>query len=634
MTTQRVRNHELEDLSLAALRLALPDKWVIHEFRRDYGIDVQLELFDKDGMALGLRAYGQLKATDNLEDADELSLDRDHFEYWSSHSDPVLLLRFFSTNQSFKWCWLHDVAWSIKPGAGSLSVARFLRHWNRETSAADVATFLKERGQVLASRLLPPFTVSIQSRTLPPDAVMAIAQRAADPVDRKTFRVLSGDQPDAAFKVFIERASIATTHLGAAGIVVNLDGQEDDLPSLVWLLIFLTACRYDRVLVARPLAQRHFEVLKRAANGSLVALLAEAATFALGLKHAAALLKPFEASDRDSQEMWAPLTYMGLFSAATRFGEHAAWTELLAEAYQVVGNDERASIAYSSGNAFCSVGSWDEAVAMFQAAARSDPSYLERPYFLCELAGALFESGRYLEAVKHYRLALEVQEVPRTRYFLGDALFCQGEFAAARAELLGAIAGGLDSESEAHAMLIAEMSAEMCDNWSLPAVIQTVPYDGGTEALEAFGGQTGQDFMDSLKRMLATYGSDGFFNFNAAHMCRLAGRADLASYRYFHCAHRQRNDAEAWALGIASSIEAGDAELTALGIFVGYFYCGERLTSEYLRVVRPVGMEADSYRLWQQDVIDMFRSARQKEDQPATVRLNGKGNQQPTEVEL
>ena len=104
MTTQRVRNHELEDFSLAALRLALPSKWVIHEFKRDYGIDVQLELFDENGMALGLRAYGQLKATDNLEDDDKLSLDRDHFDYWSSQSDPVLLLRFFSANQSFQWC--------------------------------------------------------------------------------------------------------------------------------------------------------------------------------------------------------------------------------------------------------------------------------------------------------------------------------------------------------------------------------------------------------------------------------------------------------------------------------------------------------------------------------------------------
>lgn len=55
MTTKRVRNHELEELSLAALRFELPPTWVIHDFRKDYGIDVQLVIFEADGAATGLR---------------------------------------------------------------------------------------------------------------------------------------------------------------------------------------------------------------------------------------------------------------------------------------------------------------------------------------------------------------------------------------------------------------------------------------------------------------------------------------------------------------------------------------------------------------------------------------------------
>jgi tetratricopeptide (TPR) repeat protein len=552
MTTERVRNHELEEFSLAALRLALPGKWVIHEFKRDYGIDVQLELFDERGMALGLRAYGQLKATDGSEDDDELSLDRDHLEYWSSHSDPVLLLRYFSATQSFQWCWLHEVAWSMKPWAGSLSVVRFLRPWSRDASAAEVATFLRERGQVLASRLLPPFAVSIHSRTLPQEIVVEMSVNAGELVDPRTFRVVAGDLPDAAFKVFVERKSIATTHLGAPGIVVTLDGQEDDLPSLVWLLIFLTACRYDRVLVARLLAQRHFNVLERVASGSLVVSLAEATTFALGLKQAAAVLKPFQAADTEAHSLRVAMTCMGTFRGATRFGELTEWAELLAEVHEIEKDERKASIAYSRGNALCSLGRWDEAVEMFQAAAISDPSYRERPYFVCEFAGSLFESGQYAEAARQYRFALELGEGARTRYLLGDALFCHGEFAAARVELLGAISAGLDGDSQTHADLIAEMCAEMVDDWGLPEVLQAVKYGGDTEVLSGLARQTGQDFEDGLSTLLATYASDGYFHFNAAHTCRLSGRLDLAVYRYFHCALRQRVDAEAWALGIAS----------------------------------------------------------------------------------
>ncbi|MFT3815764.1 MAG: DUF4365 domain-containing protein [Acidovorax sp.] len=634
MTTERVRSHELEEFSLAALRLALPRKWVIHGFKRDYGIDVQLELFDERGMALGLRAYGQLKATDSSEDDDELCLDRDHFEYWSSHSDPVLLLRYFSATQSFKWCWLHEVAWSMKPEARSLSVVRFLQPWNQDTSAAEIATFLKERGQVLASRLLPPFTISIYSRTLSPEAVVELSTSAGELVDQKTFQVVAGDLPDAAFKVFVERKSIATTHFGAPGIVVTLDGQEGDLLSLVWLLVFLTGCRYDRVLVARLLAQRHFDVLERAASGSLMALLAEATTFALGLKQAAAVLKPFEVADTEVQSLRVAMTYMGIFHGATRFGELTEWAELLKEAYEVEKHEQKACIAYNCGNALSSLGRWDEAVEMFQAAAVNDASYRNRSYFLCELAASLFESGQYGEAARQYRFALELGEVSRTRYLLGDTLFSLGEFAAARGELQGAISAGLDDDSQGHAALIEAMCAEMVDHWGLPAVHQAVKYGGDAEPLSELAQQTGQDFEDSLSKMLVTYASDGFFHFNAAHACRLAGRVDLAVYRYFHCALRQRHDAEAWALGIASAMELGDAELMAVGVFTGYFFCGERLTSEFLRVCHLSGADTESNMLWQQNAIRVIQRARRKADRSVTVRITGDGAQQISEITL
>lgn len=634
MTTERVRNHELEEFSLAALRMALPGKWVIHEFKRDYGIDVQLELFDDRGMALGLRTYGQLKATDGSEEDDELSLDRDHFAYWSSHSDPVLLLRYFSPTQSFRWCWLHEVAWSMKPGAGSLSVVRFLRPWNRDTSAAEIATFLKERGQVLASRLLPPFTICIHSRTLSPEAMVEIAASAGELVDRKAFRVVAGDLPDAAFKVFIERKSIATTHLGAPGIVLSLEGEEDDLPALVWLLVFLTGCRYDRVLVARLLARSHFNVLDRVASGSLVASLAEAMTFALGLRQAEAVLKPFDVADTEDQSLRVAMTYMGTFRGATRFGELAEWAELLKDVYKVEMDERKASIAYSCGNALSSLGRWGEAVEMFKAAATDDASYRNRPYFLCEFAAALFETGQYGEAAQQYRFALELGDVSQTRYLLGDALFCQGEFAAARGELLGAISAGLDGDSQAHAAIIAQMCAEMVDGWGLSAVLQAVKYGGDTAILSELASQTGQGFENSLSKMLATYASDGFFHFNAAHACRLAGRVDLAVYRYFHCALRQRGDAESWALGIASAMELGHTELMVIGIVTGYFFCGERLTSEYLKVCRPIGLDAETYVRWQQDVIKMFQSAQREADRLVTVRITGDGSQQMSEFKL
>lgn len=100
---------------------------MVHDFRKDDGIDVQLELFDKDGLSTGLRSYGQLKATHKPDEDDALAIDRDHFEYRAAHTDPVLLLRYYAGTEQFSWCWLHDVAWSLKRDAQSLRIHVFLR---------------------------------------------------------------------------------------------------------------------------------------------------------------------------------------------------------------------------------------------------------------------------------------------------------------------------------------------------------------------------------------------------------------------------------------------------------------------------------------------------------------------------
>lgn len=362
--------------------------------------------------------------------------------------------------------------------------------------------------------------------------------------------------------------------------------------------------------------------------------LADATTFALGLRQAAAVLKPFQAADTQEQSVRAAMTFVGTFRGATRASELPVWAELLAEAYEGERGERKASIAYSRGNALCSLGRWDEAVEMFRAAAINDASYRQRPYFLCEFASALFEGGQYEEAATQYRCALGLGEDARTRYLLGDTLFCQGKFAAARSELVAAISAGVDADSQAHAALIAKMCVEMVDDWALPEVFRKMKYDGDTAVLVELACLTGQDFEDGLSTMLATFGSDGLFNFNAAHTCRLAGRADLAAYRYFHCALRQRSDTEAWVLGIASAMEIGNAELMTIGILTGYFFCGEGLAMEYLRVCRPVGLNADSYVLWQQEVISKFQGAQRVADRSVTIRFLGAGTSQNSEFKL
>jgi Domain of unknown function (DUF4365) len=70
---RRSLNHIKEDISYRVLREKLPESWVIHEYRPDYGIDCVVELFDytddTQTMAetLGENFFVQLKASSSIE---------------------------------------------------------------------------------------------------------------------------------------------------------------------------------------------------------------------------------------------------------------------------------------------------------------------------------------------------------------------------------------------------------------------------------------------------------------------------------------------------------------------------------------------------------------------------------------
>ncbi|WP_031360097.1 DUF4365 domain-containing protein [Caballeronia sordidicola] len=635
MTTQRVRNHELEDRSLAALRLAVPAKWVVHDFQSDYGIDVQFELFDESGLATGLRCYGQLKATDSAEEEDTLSLDRDHFEYWSSHMDPVLLFRYYEENQTIHWCWIHEVAWSLKPHANSLSVVRFLRLWNRNTSAKDIHDFLAKRGQALASRLQPPFAVAIVSASLPRPELFAFAEALGKAVNRHLFEVIAGDQPDAAFKVFVENTTIATTHLGLPGLVVSLEDAPHDQHSLVWLLIFLTACRYDRILAARPLAQSHAALLVQEARGPLLAHVVDAMAYALGVKEAAAKLEPFKTATSAEAQMDQPLLFCALFTAADRYGQIDEWAEMLKEARESSDDaGQKAAISYSLGNTLAAMKRWKEAADAFRAASSYDADYLVRPYFHCDLGASLFESADYTGAVAHYRQALELDDDKETRYFLGDSLFCMGNFAAAQCELRKAMEQGINPDSQAHAILLVLLCTEMIEQWHVDMVVAPSHYEGGLEDVERLTQKREADFDALLTELLTEHGGSGLFNFNAGHASIVAGRHQTAALRYFHCGLRQRGDAEAWALGIVCAMQSGDSMLMALGMTVGYSFCGESVIHEYLQHCRPQGLRPQDLQQWHQQIIDAFRTARRDARRPLTIRLWGDEGMHSVDVML
>jgi len=625
MTTKRVRNHELEELSLAALRFELPPKWVIHDFRKDYGIDVQLEIFEVDGFATGLRCYGQLKATDNSADEDVLALDRDHFEYWSAHTDPVLLLRYYADAKQYSWCWLHDVAWSLKADAQSLSVTKFLRPWDKLTSPKAIQDFMEHRSRAFTERQLPPFLVAVRGSSIPLAKLAEVANALNELEHLSAFRFETESLNSAAFEISLLPDGVVCSHLGLPGVMVEEFGEATpaSIASTIVLLVFLTACRYDRILVARPLAKSCFGLLLKAAGEKFFFPLMDSVIYAVGLRDAADLFHG--ASANDMPEIGSALFQGVAYVAAQRYGESNQWISMLREDLASSMDDaHRAATAYSLGNALSNKNQWSEALPMFKLAAEALPDYFNRAYFRHEYGAAFFENGMFLEAAEQYRAALVLEPSSRLHYLLGDVLFCAGEFSEGIAELDVALGTPLDEGSATAALLLRELCREFVEEWGVNRLKYAAPEDGGIDVLQSLSGDELKDLPKALLPLMQKFGSDPLFNFNAGHLALNNGQNVLAAYRFLNCAARQRGDSEAWALAVASAMGAQDAALMAMAITAGYFFVGEKLLVDFFRVTQFSRASTAERELLQRMFVDVVHSSPGLNlSKPLTVRFFG-----------
>lgn len=132
---KRPRSHQLETLSEGRFRSLIPEAWVVRRKDFDYGIDLEVELFDQHEASTGLMFYVQLKATDDDAKRKHISLKEDSKAYYRSLIIPTMLVRYCAADTSTHWKWnfdIPDVAEGKQSQAVEFTDADF---WNDNTPA-------------------------------------------------------------------------------------------------------------------------------------------------------------------------------------------------------------------------------------------------------------------------------------------------------------------------------------------------------------------------------------------------------------------------------------------------------------------------------------------------------------------
>lgn len=153
----RSRSHQLEDLSVREFERLLPVQWVVRRKASDYGVDLEVEIFDDDGRATGLLFFVQLKATDDEKLERSVRIDVDRIEYLSSLPAPSMIARYCSPTGQFHWQWISNViALHERPATKTMTVAFDpADKWANAAPRAIHHTLLVSRTLYSSSRHLP-----------------------------------------------------------------------------------------------------------------------------------------------------------------------------------------------------------------------------------------------------------------------------------------------------------------------------------------------------------------------------------------------------------------------------------------------------------------------------------------------
>lgn len=534
---QRPRQHQLEERSRAEFRRRLPDHFVVRDKGSDYGVDLELEIFDREHRATGLVANIQIKATDDIARRRQLRLSVAQRNYLRSLPARALIVLWCAADDSLHWGWL-DWAREPEPYRDTQTITFDDSHCWTEASADAIEVALRDWRRIADHPQGAPVHLTIDVGDYPAAYRQPFLTAVRSLVAETGALSLApaGDR----FVLALE-ASDGKIRLSAGSVAymeVDHDGAPDD--RLAVLLRYMLTAALHRL----PLA-RHADTLAR----QCLAVGATAPNAELGLWAMRALSASAEQSIRLAllnnlhEADLAPFLVMrhlddAPFEREDRNAAKRAFLEACIAANSVQSRPGAVgALYYTLGNHCAHSHDMPSAVRAFNRARKYRPAYATSGYFLSELAGALFGAAKFELSARIYRQAVAIEPSAYLALCLGDALLFSGQFAEAEASFERALDEG-GAKIAAEAQVKSQVCGWLIDRHGVTARLSRsaaghLHRDPPDEEAEA-------DILARLDPL------DDIAHWNSG--IRLANRRAYsdAMIHFLLCAFRRSGDQEAW----------------------------------------------------------------------------------------
>lgn len=560
---KRPRSHQLEDESITAFRAARPSRWPVRKKDDDYGIDLEVEIFDEEENSTGLLFFVQLKATD-AEIERKISLDREYLEDICQYDTPTIIVRFFARDERLYWAWAADLLAQI-PESQASKTFHFEDH-----EILDAEAFMEISNALAVTRYIGsiPATASVPIR-LDLDQVrgrrkleLRRSLERIEAVDRPAITFFEADKPQLREGVVLEVSSNAVRISFGPRYTALLE-IDDDMPAekVSGRALYAVCSMLNVAGLALHAAQHAKNLLDLRVKTDVRVQAVLAAKCLVNDPDAyvdLAILNELHAL-QDVQYLsvlfgiyeW-PGSRAGISRHGVRFMEAA-----LAHAADD-GPSAEGVILYSMANAARQI-DVKFAFSLYLRAKRKKPDYRSISYFLREVAGCLFLLGRFRKSRQLYEESGLDLDSTLDCLLLGDACLFSGDSARAT-ELYEAVC------RESDAIIHSEASLKL---W------------------------LANRFQQNRQRSFTAGNLTARFN-EGVSLAR-AGMHEDALENFLICCLIVPNDHESWINAAICCHNLADSSLYVQLMVVGFSLEGEALLDSFMREFEQRGADDKMY---------------------------------------
>lgn len=439
----RPNQHQIEDISRAKFKLALPREWLLRDKDKDYGVDCEVEIFDNNNKTTGLVFLVQLKATESVEENIIMNVDMeiDTLLYYKQLSLPVLLVRYSTLKDAFYVKWINnvDLFFAKKEAKTFRLKLNEENKWGSSTAELIKIHLIKLKKLRQGSFGFPvPISFEIlenKINTLSKNIILPQVRKCLK--EHSDFIKIEDSKKDSLIEITLDNEQLFINACDFVGCTYHsietrpqtgfaIEVGKDILLGIAIVMLHVGQVEYcGRIIFECKLEKKLVE--KEELLLFVLPSLLKSSYFEKVLNLIGPILDnpnfyKIDLLTKVSVVLNSNIKNTDKINAIENF--------LVGRLNSAINIGDKSTIGisnYNLGNHYRSRGIEDQSVKHYLEAKRNEPFYLKQHYFFSELAGVFFGMNRFGVSSKLYLKSLELGSSPRHKALCADALMFNGQ---------------------------------------------------------------------------------------------------------------------------------------------------------------------------------------------------------------